>query len=205
MPAANSERPKPGCVGAMTCADLASSSIAASAGSMPLSACSKRSGRPAPRSIRSVRRPCTTSVPAALSAGWSIPSPGLFIISGLFYHVRRGLPLRAAQGRSHQSEGLEMTDGVTIHSGVTYANHDGVELPGDLYLPKDAKAAPALVAVHGGGWVQGVRGAFQYWGPYLAARGIATFAISYRLAAKAKTFPQAVQDVLAGVQFLRGK
>ena len=98
-----------------------------------------------------------------------------------------------------------MTDGVTVHNGIAYANHDGAELLGDLYLPKDAKAAPALVAVHGGGWVAGVRGAFQYWGPYLAARGIAVFAVSYRLAAKAKTFPEAVQDVLAGVQFVRGK
>ena len=96
-------------------------------------------------------------------------------------------------------------DTLTIHSGIAYANHDGVELAGDLYLPKAAKAAPALVAVHGGGWVAGVRGAYQYWGPYLAARGIAVFAISYRLASKAKTFPEAVQDVLAGVQFVRGK
>ena len=64
---------------------------------------------------------------------------------------------------------------------------------------------PALVAVHGGGWVQGARGAFKYWGPYLAARGIALFSISYRLAGKDKTFPEAVQDMLAGVQFLRGK
>ncbi len=96
-------------------------------------------------------------------------------------------------------------DSVTIHSGIAYANHDGVELAGDLYLPKAAKSAPALVAVHGGGWVQGVRTAFQYWGPYLAARGIAMFSISYRLATKTKTFPEAVQDVLAGVQFLRGK
>jgi acetyl esterase/lipase len=105
-----------------------------------------------------------------------------------------------------------MTDGVTVHKAIPYANHDGVELDGDLYLPKearylpkDAKAAPALVAVHGGGWVAGARSAFQYWGPYLGARGIAVFAISYRLATKSKTFPQAVQDVLAGVQFVRGK
>jgi acetyl esterase/lipase len=96
-------------------------------------------------------------------------------------------------------------DNVTIHNGVAYATHDGVELAGDVFLPKAAKAVPALVAVHGGGWVAGARNAFQYWGPYLAARGIATFAISYRLATKAKMFPQAVQDVLAGVQFLRGK
>jgi acetyl esterase/lipase len=102
--------------------------------------------------------------------------------------------------------GEKMTDGNhTIQNGIAYANHDGVELAGDLYLPKGAKGAPALVAVHGGGWVAGVRGAYQYWGPYLAARGIAVFSISYRLATKTKTFPEAVQDVLAGVQFLRGK
>ena len=99
-----------------------------------------------------------------------------------------------------------MSDGgITTHSAITYANHDGVELLGDLYLPAGAKAAPALVAVHGGGWVVGARNAFQYWGPYLATRGIAVFTISYRLATKAKTFPEAVQDVLAGVQFVRGK
>ena len=96
-------------------------------------------------------------------------------------------------------------DNVTTHLGIAYANHDGVELLGDLYLPKGAKSAPSLVAVHGGGWVQGVRAAYQYWGPYLAARGYAVFAISYRLATKDKTFPHAVQDVLAGVQFVRGK
>jgi len=119
----------------------------------------------------------------------------------LFYHGKRILPLRAAQGGDE-----EMTDGgVTSHSGIAYAKHDGVELAGDLYLPEGAKAAPALVAVHGGGWVQGARSAFQYWGPYLAARGIAVFAVSYRLAGNGKTYPQAVQDVLAGVQFVRGK
>jgi acetyl esterase/lipase len=96
-------------------------------------------------------------------------------------------------------------DSVQIRSGIAYANHDGVELLGDLYLPKDAKAAPALVAVHGGAWFQGARSAFQYWGPYLAARGTALFAISYRLATKSKMFPQAVQDVMAAVQFKRGK
>jgi acetyl esterase/lipase len=102
--------------------------------------------------------------------------------------------------------GEKMTDDtLTIQKGIAYANHDGVELAGDLYLPKGAKGAPALVAVHGGGWVAGVRGSYQYWGPYLAARGVAMFAISYRLATKTKTFPEAVQDVLAGVQFLRGK
>jgi acetyl esterase/lipase len=87
----------------------------------------------------------------------------------------------------------------------TYCTHDSVALAGDLYLPKGAGPFPALVGVHGGGWVQGARGQFQHWGRYLAARGVALFAISYRFAtAKQKTFPHAVQDVLAAVQFVRG-
>ncbi|HEY2135484.1 MAG TPA: alpha/beta fold hydrolase [Xanthobacteraceae bacterium] len=91
-----------------------------------------------------------------------------------------------------------------LRSALTYATHDGVALQGDLYLPKIPGPFPALVAVHGGGWQQGARSAFQYFGPYLAARGYALFAISYRLAKKGqKMYPQAVHDVVAAVQFLR--
>ena len=90
-------------------------------------------------------------------------------------------------------------------NGVTYATHDGVSLQGDLYLPAGAGPYPALVGVHGGGWQAGARNAFQFWGPWLAERGYALFAISYRLAKKGqKMFPQAVNDVLAAVQFVRG-
>ena len=101
--------------------------------------------------------------------------------------------------------GREFSGEAEIRSGLTYATHDSVALQGDLYLPKGAGPFPALVAVHGGGWVQGARSAFQYWGPYLAARGTALFAVSYRFAKTGqKTFPHAIQDVLAGIQFVRG-
>jgi acetyl esterase/lipase len=93
---------------------------------------------------------------------------------------------------------------VETRSGIAYANHDGVSLLGDLYMPAGAGRVPALIAVHGGGWQAGARSAFQFWGPHLAERGYALFAISYRLAKKGeKMFPQAVNDVLAAVQFLR--
>jgi len=94
---------------------------------------------------------------------------------------------------------------VELRSALTYATHDGVVLQGDLYLPETRASVPALVAVHGGGWQQGARSAFQHCGPHLAAQGYAVFAISYRFAKKGHAaFPQAVQDVMAGVQFLRG-
>jgi acetyl esterase/lipase len=94
---------------------------------------------------------------------------------------------------------------IETRPGLTYCTHDSVALAGDLYRPKGAGPFPVLVGVHGGGWVQGARGQFQHWGRYLAEHGIALFAISYRFAtAKQKTFPHAVQDVLAAVQFVRG-
>lgn len=99
----------------------------------------------------------------------------------------------------------EKPNEIETRMGLTYATHDSVALAGDLYLPKGAGPFPAIVAVHGGGWVQGARNAFQYWGPYLAARGYAVFSISYRLAKTGqKTFPHAVQDVLAAIQYVRG-
>jgi acetyl esterase/lipase len=94
---------------------------------------------------------------------------------------------------------------VDTRANIAYAKHDGVTLLGDLYLPAAGGPFPALVAAHGGGWQAGARSAFQYWGPYLAARGYVLFAVSYRLAKKGhKAFPQAVTDLMAAVQFVRG-
>jgi acetyl esterase/lipase len=94
---------------------------------------------------------------------------------------------------------------IETRPGVAYATRDGVALLGDLYVPAGGGPFPALIAAHGGGWQAGARTAFQFWGPYLAARGYVLFAISFRLAKKGqKMFPQAVTDVLAAVQFVRG-
>src|SRR5262245_43932157 len=100
---------------------------------------------------------------------------------------------------------MSASQAIESRPGVTYATHDGVALLGDLYVPAGAGPFPALVAAHGGGWQAGACSAFQLWGPYLAARGYVLFAVSYRLAKKGqKTFPHAVHDVLAAVQFVRG-
>jgi acetyl esterase/lipase len=89
---------------------------------------------------------------------------------------------------------------------IVYATHDGTALTGDLYLPAGRGPFPLIVNVHGGYWRRGSRDTFQYWGPYLAARGYAGFTISYRLTKPGqKTYPEAVHDVRAAVQFMRGR
>jgi len=93
---------------------------------------------------------------------------------------------------------------VAIRTNVEYAVHDGVKLTGDLYHPKGLDKAPVIVAVHGGGWQGGNPDGFKGWGEFLAKRGYALFAIHYRLA-KAGTYPAAVYDVKAAVQFARAR
>jgi acetyl esterase/lipase len=61
-----------------------------------------------------------------------------------------------------------------------------------------------VIAAHGGGWQAGSPVTYRHWGPFFAKHGYALFAISYRLSKPgAKTFPGAVYDVKAAVQFVR--
>lgn len=95
--------------------------------------------------------------------------------------------------------------GFELRENIVYAVHDGVELRGDLYLPAGNGPFPVLINVHGGYWRRGSRQTFRYWGPYLAARGYAGFTVSYRLTRPGtKTYPEAVHDIRAAVQFVRG-
>lgn len=95
---------------------------------------------------------------------------------------------------------------VVTRPDITYVERDGVKLVGDLYLPKGLDKAPVLVAVHGGGWQRGGRDIYKYWGPYLAKNGYAVFSIEYRLMKPGvKTYPGAVYDVKAAIQYVRAK
>ena len=99
-----------------------------------------------------------------------------------------------------------MSEDWTVEKGVEYAVHDGVSLRGDLYQPAAPGVYPAIIAVHGGGWQSGGPGSYRHWGAYFAARGYVFFPIAYRLSRPGvKTYPEAVHDLRAAVQFLRGK
>jgi len=93
---------------------------------------------------------------------------------------------------------------VHVEPGIVYGTADGIALSGDYYRPETAAAVPVVVVVHGGGWKLGSARFYQHWGPYLAARGIALFAIDYRLVEGGEhRYPAAVEDVVAAVGFVR--
>src|SRR5262249_4819123 len=95
---------------------------------------------------------------------------------------------------------------VETRPDIVFAEHDGVALFADLYRPKGLDRAPVLVGVHGGGWQIGDRKFYTHWGNYLARNGYAVFAIEYRLMKPGvKTWPGAVYDTKAAVQFVRAE
>jgi acetyl esterase/lipase len=61
--------------------------------------------------------------------------------------------------------------GIEIKRGIEYANHEGVSLLGDLYVPGAAGTYPALLLIHGGAWRLATRDLYQFWGPYFARHG----------------------------------
>ncbi|MFN0298895.1 MAG: alpha/beta hydrolase fold domain-containing protein [Burkholderiales bacterium] len=103
-------------------------------------------------------------------------------------------------------QGFTQTGEIDVRRDVEYVVHGGQSLKGDLYTPRRDGRFPVVVAIHGGGWQLGGPIAYQFWGPWLAARGIAVYAISYRFSKPdQKSFPEALQDVRAAIQFLKGR
>lgn len=86
---------------------------------------------------------------------------------------------------------------------LTYATYGDRKLILDLFTPKDADGSkPAIVVVHGGGWLNGDKTKFRALAIELASRGYVTAAIEYRLGGEA-LFPAGIHDCNAAVRYLR--
>ena len=88
-------------------------------------------------------------------------------------------------------------------NGISGANAAG--LPVDFYRARGAApeaGAVCVVVVHGGGWDSGDRGQLEAFNHWLAARGVAVAAVSYRLA-PAHRWPAQRDDVRAAVDWVR--
>lgn len=92
-------------------------------------------------------------------------------------------------------------DGVTVHSGISYGDHERNIF--DVFLPQSTNAPPPVVLfVHGGAFVSGHRNRteqiYSNVPYYLARHGIAGINIGYRLANHA-VYPAATHDIAAVV------
>jgi alpha-L-fucosidase 2 len=87
---------------------------------------------------------------------------------------------------------------------IEYARPDGVILKMDASVPQGDGPFPAVIIVHGGGWVHGDRrkDVEPLFGP-LTEAGYAWFSIDYRLTTDWMRFGEAVVDVEDAVRFVK--
>jgi alpha-L-fucosidase 2 len=90
-----------------------------------------------------------------------------------------------------------------VRTDLEYAQAGGESLKLDAFVPSGSGPFPAVIFVHGGGWSAGQRtgGNDPLFAP-VAARGIAWFTISYRLAPK-HNYPAPIDDVHAAIRWVR--
>jgi acetyl esterase/lipase len=90
----------------------------------------------------------------------------------------------------------------TIDKDVEYAMPGGKAVLMDIYKPENSGLRPAIVVIHGGGWVAGDRGQMASTSAALADRGFVVANVAYRLA-PANKWPAMIDDVQSAVRFIR--
>lgn len=92
--------------------------------------------------------------------------------------------------------------GISATENVEYVTREGESLRLDVYRRPGHTVLPAVLIVHGGGWIAGDRTMERPFAKQLAVRGYVTAPVSYRLG-RAGRFPAPVYDLKAAVRWLR--
>ncbi|MFI1772014.1 alpha/beta hydrolase fold domain-containing protein [Thalassobellus citreus] len=87
---------------------------------------------------------------------------------------------------------------------VVYKKVDGTKLRLDVYIPKNknSKRYPAVLLIHGGGWLVGSKENERIMAQYLADNGFVAISVSYRLGFEA-VYPAGVIDLKDAMRWMR--
>ncbi|MDO5150943.1 MAG: alpha/beta hydrolase [Oscillospiraceae bacterium] len=103
-----------------------------------------------------------------------------------------------------RDEGLTTPDEIMRFDDISYGPYGKDNLL-DIYVNKNVTGIqPAIVNVHGGGWVYGCKEVYQFYCMSLALKGFTVVNINYRLAPENR-FPAAVEDINMVMHFIDKK
>jgi acetyl esterase/lipase len=94
----------------------------------------------------------------------------------------------------------------TVQENVVYASVNGSELHLDVYEPagRGNGSRPAVVLIHGGGWVSLDKRTMRGMGQFLARAGYLAFSVDYRLLqGDQNRWPAQLDDVQCAVRWVR--
>ncbi|MCX7967876.1 MAG: alpha/beta hydrolase [Armatimonadetes bacterium] len=121
---------------------------------------------------------------------WEVTAAGLWVT--LFNRLGR-----RAQERMERK--------VKVHWDIVYANHEGVQLKMDLFVPIATPPSgdfTATIALHGGAWCTGSKRDMTWAGYLLAQRGMVVACVGYRLAPQFR-YPSQLSDCQAASRWLQ--
>lgn len=87
---------------------------------------------------------------------------------------------------------------------IVYKKTGDTKLNADVYLPKDTsrKTYPAVLLIHGGGWLTGSKENLRLMAQHLALNGYVAITANYRLGLE-NPYPAAVMDLKDALRWLR--
>jgi acetyl esterase/lipase len=95
---------------------------------------------------------------------------------------------------------------ITVHENVEYGSVNGTDLHLDVYEPAAhvTQPRPAVVLIHGGGWISFDKSTMRSMGNLLARHGFVAFAVDYRLFHDSQNrWPAQLDDVQRAVRWVR--
>ena len=119
-------------------------------------------------------------------------------------HVPAAWPaLMQANALRRQAVGRVRSVDMLQWDGVAYGEHPRQRMHYwelNDHAPRDGW--PAVLLLHGGGWVEGQWQDFTSTGPLFARKGLLAAGLNYRLAPEAR-WPEQLADVIAALEYLR--
>ena len=102
-----------------------------------------------------------------------------------------------AAGDMVRDAGLSTPEDIERYDDLCYGEDKSFNIL-DVYRLKEKKGEllPVIAIIHGGAWVYGDKGVYQYYAMSLAQRGFAVVNFSYRLAPENR-FPAQLEDICA--------
>ncbi|HEY9755946.1 MAG TPA: alpha/beta hydrolase [Oculatellaceae cyanobacterium] len=118
--------------------------------------------------------------------------------------VATSVQIESAANTQESRVSLNCEASFRTYENLSYCTPNRVRCTGDLYVPEHTSLIPAVILIHGGGWISGDK-SDEF--PRLLVRkfladGYAVFNINYRLVQDGGTFPYSIGDVQNALSYL---
>ena len=112
------------------------------------------------------------------------------MLSKLVQEIRKNW----AKSDAERDRGLTTPENIVRHDDISYGSYGEWNLLDIYYTNDTTDPKPAIVSIHGGGWVYGTKEVYQHYCMKLAQRGFTVVNFNYRLAPE-NPYPAALEDI----------